>query len=195
MVASKRAEPADDLLSGLWADGGLDAAEIAGMALLLLVAGHETTANMLGLGAYVLMRMGQQHVTMTEPVVEELLRYLSVPHLGPLRAALEDVEIAGQTIKKGQVVTISIPAANRDPERFPDPEHLDLVGGAAGGQLAFGHGVHQCLGHQLARVELRIGYRALFERFPGLRVAVHDEEIPLRTDMSIYGVHRLPVIW
>jgi hypothetical protein len=95
-----------------------------------------------------------------------------------MRAALEDVEIAGRTIRKGQVVTLSIPAANRDPERFPDPETLDVTRPSPTGHLAFGHGIHQCVGQQLARLEIRIAYRALFERFPSLRLAVPPEEVP-----------------
>ncbi|MGW4473365.1 cytochrome P450 [Nonomuraea sp. NPDC004354] len=201
LVARKRAEPGDDLLSGLVAAGEATHEEIAGMGLLLLVAGHETTANMLGLGAYALLSAPAQLAALREDpslldgAVEELLRYLSVAHLGPLRAALEDVEIGGRTIRKGQVVTVSIPAANRDPERFADPEVLDVTRPPTAGHLAFGHGIHQCLGHQLARIELRVAYRALLDRFPGLRLAVPHEEIPLRTDMTIYGVRRLPVTW
>ncbi|MFF4622724.1 cytochrome P450 [Nonomuraea jabiensis] len=165
------------------------------------MAGHETTAAMLGLGAYVLLENPGQltalraNPALMEGAVEELLRYLSVAHLGPLRAALEDVEIAGRTIRRGLVVPLSIPAANRDPERFPDPEALDVTRPAPTGHLAFGHGIHQCLGHQLARIEMRIAYRALFDRFPALRLAVSLEEVPMRTDMTIYGVHRLPVAW
>ncbi|MEU0570965.1 cytochrome P450 [Nonomuraea sp. NPDC005983] len=201
LVGKKQAQPANDLLSGLVVEGGLTQEEIAGAGLLLLVAGHETTASMLGLGAYVLMenpdQLGalRQNPSLMEGAVEELLRYLSVAHLGPLRAALEDVEIAGQTIRKGEVVTLSIPAANRDPGRFQDPERLDVTKPVQVGHLAFGHGIHQCLGHQLARIEMRVAFRALFERFPGLRPAVPPEEVPMRTDMTIYGAHSLPVTW
>ncbi|WP_101786536.1 cytochrome P450 [Nonomuraea indica] len=201
LVARKRAEPADDLLSGLMSGGDLSPEEIAGAGLLLLVAGHETTANMLGLGTFALLSdPGQLAALRSEPsliegAVEELLRYLAVTHLGPLRAALEDVEIAGQTIRKGQVVTISVPAANRDPERFADPETFDVTRPPTVGHLTFGHGIHQCLGQQLARIEMRVAFPALFRRFPGLRLAVPPEEVPMRTDMSIYGAHRLPVTW
>ncbi|WP_250564198.1 cytochrome P450 [Sphaerisporangium fuscum] len=201
LVGAERAQPADDLLSGLVADGELSAEEITGMAMLLLVAGHETTASMLGLGTFALLEHPSQLAALRadpslwDGAVEELLRHLSVAHLGPLRAALEDVEITGRTIRKGQVVTPSIPAANRDPRRFDDPETLDVTKPAQAGHLALGHGIHQCLGHQLARVEMRMAYRALFDRFPHLRLAVPSEEVPMRTDMTIYGVHRLPVSW
>ncbi|MGW0484159.1 cytochrome P450 [Nonomuraea sp. NPDC003214] len=201
LVARKRAEPADDLLSGLVTGSDLSPEEIAGAGLLLLVAGHETTANMLGLGTFALLSdPGQLAALRSRPhliegAVEELLRYLAVTHLGPLRAALEDVEIAGRTIRKGQVVTISVPAANRDPERFADPETFDVTRPPTAGHLTFGHGIHQCLGQQLARIEMRVAFPALFRRFPGLRLAVPAEEVPMRTDMSIYGAHRLPVTW
>ncbi|WP_219509355.1 cytochrome P450 [Nonomuraea ceibae] len=201
LVARKRAEPADDLLSGLVTGSDLSHEEIAGAGLLLLVAGHETTANMLGLGAFALLSDPGQLAALRswphliEGAVEELLRYLAVTHLGPLRAALEDVEIAGRTIRKGQVVTISVPAANRDPERFADPETFDVTRPPTAGHLTFGHGIHQCLGQQLARIEMRVAFPALFRRFPGLRLAVPAEEVPMRTDMSIYGAHRLPATW
>ncbi|MEU8364216.1 cytochrome P450 [Nonomuraea sp. NPDC048882] len=107
---------------------------------------------------------------------------------------MEDVEIDGQVIKAGEVVTVSLPAANRDPEHFDDPDVLDLTRHASG-HLSFGHGVHQCIGQQLARIELRIACTALFERFPALRLAVPAAEVPMRTDMTVYGVHRLPVTW
>ncbi|MEV1171213.1 cytochrome P450 [Nonomuraea sp. NPDC049784] len=201
LAAGKQAQPADDLLSGLVTGGGLALEEVAGAGLLLLVAGHETTASMLGLGTYVLLENPGQLAALREDparwddAVEELLRYLSVAHLGPLRAALEDVEIEGQTIRKGDVVTLSIPAANRDPERFPDPETLDVTKPAPTGHLAFGHGIHQCLGHQLARTEMRVAFRALFDRFPDLRLADPSEAVPMRSDMTIYGVRQLPVTW
>lgn len=200
LVARKRSEPGDDLVTTLLAGAELDDDEVAGIAVLLLVAGHETTANMLGLGTFALLRHPDQLAalradpSLIEHAVEELLRYLTIVHLGPTRAALEDVEIGGQTIHAGDMVTISLSEANRDPERFENSEELD-VHNSATGHLAFGHGIHQCLGQQLARIEMRIGYGALLRRFPGLRLAVPPEEVRMRTDMSIYGVHNLPVAW
>ncbi|WP_219513772.1 cytochrome P450 [Nonomuraea ceibae] len=197
LVTAKRAAPADDLLSGLTA-GDLTDDELAGVGFTLLGAGLDTTANQLTLGVFALLSdpdAARARALRTNPaeVVEELLRYLSViPFL--LRVALEDVELDGHTIRAGETVTVSIQAANRDPLRFAEPDLLDL-GRAAGGHLAFGHGIHQCLGQQLARVELLAGLPALFERFPGLRLAVAPERVPLRTDMLIYGVHALPVTW
>ncbi|WP_049572962.1 cytochrome P450 [Nonomuraea sp. SBT364] len=200
LITRKRARPADDLLSGLVAGGELNDEELTGVAILLLIAGHETTANMLGLGTYALLTNPDQLAAMRDDPsvvdngVEELLRYLTIIHLGPVRAALEDVEIGGRLIRKGDSVTLHLPVVNRDPDRFADPGTLD-VARPVGGHLAFGHGIHQCLGQQLARIEMRIGYAALLRRFPGLRLAVPPDEVPMRTDMSIYGVHRLPVTW
>ncbi|MEU7895627.1 cytochrome P450 [Nonomuraea sp. NPDC049152] len=200
LAVRKRAEPEDDLLSGLAAQRDLTEQELAGIAFLLLIAGHETTANMLALGTFALLsnpaRLAALRDAGPEAVaasVEELLRYLSVLfHV--VRVALEDVEVEGRTIKAGESVTLYLAQANRDAERFAAPEELDLTHSVAG-HLAFGYGIHQCLGQQLARVEMRIAYPALLRRFPGLRLAVGSEEVPLRTDMAIYGVHALPVAW
>ncbi|MET7329554.1 cytochrome P450 [Nonomuraea sp. NPDC005650] len=198
LVVAKRAEPTDDLLSDLTRSDLTDE-ELANIGFLLLGSGLDTTANMLALGTFALLRHpGQLALLRDEPgrvdqVVEELLRYLTiVPFL--VRTALEDVELGGELVRAGETVTISVPAANRDPKRFPDPDVLDLRRDT-GGHVSFGHGVHQCLGQQLARVEMRAGYPALFRRFPSLRPAVEPEQVPLRTDMLIYGVHSLPVTW
>ncbi len=197
LVHRKRTEPADDLLSGLLASDLTDE-EATGMAFMLLGGGLDTTANMLALGTFALLRNPGQIRAVTDPgtvdnAVEELLRYLSVVP-GTVRVALEDVELEGVRVAAGESVLVSIPAANRDPEQFPDPDVLD-VSRPAGGHIAFGHGVHQCIGQQLARVEMRVGFPALFRRFPDLRLAVPPEQVPLRTDMVIYGVHALPVTW
>ncbi|MEV6149206.1 cytochrome P450 [Nonomuraea sp. NPDC052129] len=200
LIQRKRAKPEDDLLSGLIENGELNDEELTGVAFLLLVAGHETTANMIGLGTYALLTNPAQLALMrddpsaVENGVEELLRYLTIIDLGPIRSALADVEIEGRLIKAGDTVTIHLPVANRDPSRFPDGDVLDLARPATG-HLTFGHGIHQCLGQQLARAEMRIAYPALLRRFPGLRLAISPEEVPMRSDMSIYGVHRLPVTW
>jgi cytochrome P450 len=125
--------------------------------------------------------------------VEELLRYLTVGHTG-LRAALEDVELEGEVIRAGESVTLAMGAANRDPRQYPDPDVLDLRRRATG-HLALGHGLHQCLGQQLARVEMRVAFPALLARFPGLRLDCAPGDVPLRPDANIYGAHRLPVAW
>jgi cytochrome P450 len=199
LVADKRARPADDLISGLASGGELTDDELAGMALLLLVAGHETTANMLALGTFTLLGHPDQLATLRRDpalvpgAVEELLRYLTVVDF-MVRTALEDVELDGHTIRAGETVTVSLPAANRDPRRFADPGVMDISRDATG-HLTFGHGIHQCLGQQLARNEMRIALPALLDRLPGLRLAVPAEEVPMRSDMLVYGVHRLPVTW
>ncbi len=198
LVADKRAAPTDDLLSDL-TDSELTDAELAGVGALLLGAGFDTTANILALGTFALLTHPDQFDVLradpdlTERAVEELMRYLSIAHTGS-RCALEDVELAGQVIESGATVALSIQAANRDPLRFDDPDALDIRRTATG-HLSFGHGVHQCLGQQLARVELRVAFPALLSRFPNLRLAVPAAEVPLRTDSSVFGVHRLPVTW
>jgi cytochrome P450 len=200
LVSTKRAKPGDDILGGLIAGGELTDGEIATMGFLLLIAGHETTANMLGLGTFTLLTNPDQLALLrSDPglidgAVEELLRYLTIVHFGTTRTALEDVELDGQLIKAGEPVAISLPAANRDPMRFVDPDRLALNGNAAG-HVTFGHGIHQCLGQQLARIEMRIGFNTLLREFPTLRLAVPPQEVPMRDDMAIYGVHKLPVAW
>jgi cytochrome P450 len=202
LIARKKANPGgDDMISDLLATGEPTDEEAANMAMLLLLAGHETTANMLGIGTFTLLEHPDQlKILKDEPeiidnAVEELMRYLSIIHFGPMRSALEDVEIDGHLIKAGDTVLMHVPAANRDPEKFPgNPDELDLRRPASG-HVAFGHGIHQCLGQQLARIEMRIAFAKLFEEFPDLRLDVAPEEVPLRTNMGIYGVHSLPVAW
>ncbi len=201
LALAKRAEPGDDILSGLVHSGELTDEEIAGVGGLLLIAGHETTANMIALGAMCLLRKpGQLAALRAEPslmdgAVEELLRYLSVIQYGVRRTALEDVELGGHHIEAGSLVVCQVASGNRDQARFPDrPDELDVTR-PGGPHLAFGHGIHQCLGQQLARVEMKAALSALFERFPTLRLAVPVEEVPMREDMIVYGVHELPVTW
>ncbi|MFB8219824.1 cytochrome P450 [Streptomyces anulatus] len=215
LVLAKRAEPTDDLLSDLAAPApgpgagdlavpgpaasGLDDEELAGIGGLLLAAGIDTTANMLGLGVFALLADPVQldalraDPDLAGPASEELLRYLGVAD-PLLRSALEDVEVEGELIRAGETVTVSVQAANRDPRRFPDPDRLDIRRRATG-HLSFGHGPHQCLGQQLARVEMTVALPALFARFPALRLAVPPGEVPLRERSNIYGVVSLPVAW
>ncbi|MEU5849988.1 cytochrome P450 [Saccharopolyspora shandongensis] len=198
LVLAKRAAPTDDLLSGL-TDTDLTDEELVNIGFVLLGAGLDTTANMLALGTFALLSHPDQLAVLRDDpgtagrAVEELLRYLSIIPF-TIRTALADVELHGEQIKAGESVTISIPAANRDPEHFADPDVLDLLR-ASSGHVAFGHGIHQCLGQQLARVELQVALPALVTRFPALRLAIPPADVAMRTDMLIYGVHRLPVIW
>jgi cytochrome P450 len=199
LVATKRANPTDDVLSELTASDLTDE-ELKGVSLVLLAAGLDTTANVLALGTFALLQNPAQLAALRadpaliDGAVEELLRYLSVAKTF-MRTALEEVEVGGQTIEAGTTVVLSYATANRDPERFADPHLLDL-GRRHGGHLAFGHGIHQCLGQQLARVELGVAFRALVTRFPTLRLAVPAAEIDLRPETAdIYGVKSLPVTW
>jgi cytochrome P450 len=199
LVTAKRANPTDDVLSDLL-DTDLTDEELKGIALILLSAGFDTTANMLALGTFALLQNPEQLAALradpalTDGAVEELLRYLSVVKTF-MRTTLEDVELAGQTIEAGTTVILSYATANRDPEHFTDPHALDLRR-QDGGHLAFSHGIHQCLGQQLARVEMRVALPALINRFPTLRLAVPAEEVALRPETAdIYGVKSLPVTW
>jgi cytochrome P450 len=199
LCAAKRAEPGDDLLSDLARDEDLSLEELTGMAFLLLLAGHETTANMLALGTFALLEHPEQlQALRSDPslipdAVEELLRYLAVADVF-FRYAAEDVEFFGETIRAGSMVVLSLLAGNHDPGRYEAAGTLDVHRNARG-HLAFGHGVHQCLGQQLARIEMRAGFEGLLRRFPSLELAVPAREVKLRTDMNIYGVHALPVTW
>lgn len=199
LVRDRRAEPADDLLSDLAQDPDLTEDELAGLGGMLLAAGLDTTANMIAHGTFALLSHPEQAALLraepelAERAVEELMRYLSVA-TPTLRSALADIEIDGQVIREGETIVLALDAANRDPGRFPDPDVLDLRRDAVG-HLGFGHGAHQCLGQQLARVELKIALPALFARFPTLRLDVAPEEVPLRERMNIYGVVSLPVAW
>ena len=200
LVAAKRAAPTDDLLSDLAADAELADEEVAGMAILLLVAGHETTAKMLALGTMALLENRDQWDLLRERPeliaggVEELLRYLTIIHTGLIRQAKTDFEFEGHQIKARDYVTVSVQTANRDEAHFIEPDKLDVTGDAKG-HLTFGHGVHQCLGQQLARLEMRIAFSRLIARFPDLRLAVPAGEVPLVTGQSFYGVAELPVTW
>ncbi|MFC3453250.1 cytochrome P450 [Amycolatopsis speibonae] len=199
LVTRKRETPDDDILSDLGRYDDLTIEELAGAAFLLLLAGHETTANMLALGAFALLENPGQlaelraDAELLPGAVEELLRYLSVADIF-FRYATEDLELGGETIRAGSTVIVSLLAANHDPRRFEAPDTLDIHRNARG-LLSFGHGVHQCLGQQLSRIEMRAGFEGLLRRFPTLALAVPAGEIKLKTDMNIYGVHALPVTW
>jgi cytochrome P450 len=204
LVAAKRAHPTDDVLSDLTdpASGGGDLTdeELRGISLILLAAGLDTTANMLALGTFALLGEPAQWAALrgdpglADRAVEELLRYLSVAPTFQ-RTALEDVELGGQLITAGSPLILSYHAANRDPERFADPDTLD-VHREPTGHLAFGHGIHLCLGRQLARIEMRVALPALVRRFPTLRLDVAASDVALRpATADVFGVKSLPVAW
>ncbi|MDI3288731.1 cytochrome P450 [Polyangium sp. 15x6] len=199
LVTRKRAAPGEDILSDLARHDDLTVEELTGIAFLLLLAGHETTANMLALGTFALLEHPEQLAELRATpdllpdAVEELMRYLSVVDI-LYRYATEDIELGGETIRKGSTVVVSMLAANRDPQRFDNPDTLDIRRKTRG-HLSFGHGFHHCLGNQLARIEMRAGFEALLRRFPTLELAVPAGEVKLKTNMQIYGVHELPVTW
>lgn len=200
IVGAKRADPGTDLLSDLARGGEVTDEELLNIAWALLGGGFDTTTNMLALGTFALLTHPDQLALLRERpdlidnAVEELLRYLTISHLGASRAALEDVELNGTRIKAGDTVVVALPAANRDAAHFQDPDRLDITANVQG-HVAFGHGEHQCIGQHLARSVLRIAYPALFDRFPSLRLATPEREVPMRSDMLHYGVHELRVTW
>ena len=200
LVVAARTDPGEDLLGMLVREHGDDVTddELVGIGALLLVAGHETTSTMLSLGLLALLRHPAQLALVRHdpaaagPAVEELLRYLSVVHTGVARCARTDLELAGQRIAAGDLLLCSLPSVNRAVGERPD--ELDVARGAPG-HVAFGHGVHHCIGAPLARMELRIAIPALLRRFPGLALAVPDDELRYRELHTAYGVHALPVTW
>ncbi|MER6304068.1 cytochrome P450 [Kitasatospora sp. NPDC001539] len=200
LTEAKRSEPDDGILSRLVERGDLSTEEIGAMGRLLLVAGHETTANMTALSVLALLRNPEQldhlrrHPESAPGAVEELLRYLTIVHSGLTRVATEDVDLGGVRIRAGEGVVCMVNTANRDEQEFPGGDELDLTRDARR-HLAFGFGVHQCLGQPLARLELQIALNTVLRRLPGLRLAVPFEEIAFRGEMLIYGVHELPVAW
>lgn len=206
LVVEKMKHPGADLLSDVAvkhvATGGITAREAAISGRLLLVGGHETTANMIALGTLALLQNPEQLAVLRDTddpkllasTVEEMLRYLSIAHIAPRRFALEDIEMDGVTIRAGDGLALSLDAANRSPEEFPDPQRLDLRRDARK-HVAFGFGPHQCLGQPLARVELQIVYGTLYRRIPTLRLAIEPDQVDFKDEGIIYGVHSLPVTW
>jgi cytochrome P450 len=202
LVERARQQPGEDILGMLVREHGheLTNDELIGMASLLLLAGHETTSNMLGLGTLALLRHPDQLAAVRDdpdaigPAVEELLRWLSIVHSAIPRITSTDVEIAGVGIPAGRLVFVSLPSGNRDPEFIDSPEVLDIRRGAPG-HLAFGHGVHHCLGAPLARMEMRIAFPALLRRFPTLALAENFTDVPFRSFHFIYGLKSLEVAW
>ncbi|WP_103759716.1 cytochrome P450 [Streptomyces sp. SM10] len=205
LMGDKIARPADDLLSGLGTRveaGELTRLEAAEMGVLLLLAGHETTANMIALGTLALLEHPDQLALLRDTddpktvagAVEELLRYLNITHGGRRRVAREDIEIAGEVIRAGEGIIVPNDIGNRDPEVFSDPDRLDLRRDARR-HVAFGFGVHQCLGQPLARMELQVVYSTLYRRIPTLRLDTGLEQLSFKHDGAVYGVHELPVAW
>lgn len=203
LIDRKRREPGDGLLDELihrqLDEGALDRDELVSLATILLVAGHETTANMISLGTFTLLQHPRQlaelraEQTLMPAAVEELLRFLSIAD-GMLRVAKEDIDIAGSTIRAADGVIFSTSLINRDGTAHEGPEELDFHR-TNRHHLAFGFGIHQCLGQNLARAEIDIALRTLFERMPELRLAVPAHEIPFKPGDTIQGMLELPVVW
>ena len=202
LVEQARRAPGDDILGMLIREHGTELSddELVGIAGLLLLAGHETTSNMLGLGTLALLRHPEQLAAVRDepdavgPAVEELLRWLSIVHTSIPRITTAEVEIAGVTIPAHQLVFASLPSGNRDPQFTAAPDQLDIRRGAPG-HLAFGHGVHHCLGAPLARMEMRIAWPALLQRFPNLALAEDFADVQFRSFHFIYGLRSLLVRW
>ena len=201
VLMEKRAQPGNDLLTELVATGELTDDELTGLAFVLFAAGHDTTASMLALSTFFLLQdRSRWDALRADPssvdrTTEELLRYLTITPAGIMsRTALEDVELDGCVIRAGQSVTVHTGAANRDPERFDDPDRFDPARDATG-HLSFAHGRHMCLGQHVARLELRVGLEGLVRRFPMLRLAVPVDEVAMRDGIVRYGVDELPVEW
>ncbi|WP_370946621.1 cytochrome P450 [Amycolatopsis sp. cg5] len=200
IVKKQRAEPGDGLLGMLVKEHGdeISDEELAGLADGVLTGGLETTASMVALGAIVLLRDPEQFKRVHDddeaiaPFVEELLRYLTVVQMAFPRFAREDVEVAGVQIKKGDIVLVSLSGANRDASLGSSMETFD-PDRPASPHLAFGWGVHRCIGAELARMELRAAYPALVRRFPQMRLAVEAEDLAYRQLSIVYGVDTLPV--
>lgn len=181
--------------------GRLDHDDAVAIAELLVVAGHETTANMVALGTLLLLRHPEQLEKLRASpqlmgnAVEEMLRFLTITHYNGARVATQDTTLGDVQIREGEGAWALLAAANRDPEAFPDPDRFDIERNDAGHHVTFGFGVHQCLGQGLARMELAIIFERLLHRFPGLRLAVPFDQIRFKHDSFIYGVWELPVEW
>ncbi|MET8245155.1 cytochrome P450 [Streptomyces sp. NPDC005202] len=203
LIDRKQKEPGDGLLDELvqqqLREGTLDRAELIALTLILLVAGHETTANMISLGTYTLLQYPERLAelradpSLLPAAVEELMRMLSIAD-GLLRQASEDIEVAGTTIRAGDGVVFSTSVINRDEDVYPAPDTLEWHRPARH-HVAFGFGIHQCLGQNLARAELEIALSTLFERLPTLCLAAPADEIPFKPGDTIQGMLELPVTW
>ncbi|MFI9380239.1 cytochrome P450 [Kutzneria sp. NPDC052558] len=205
LVATHRKQPSDDLLSELVRardeEDRLTEAELVQFGITLLVAGHETTANQTGNFIYTLLsqphllRQLQDDPGLLNPAIEELLRITPLgANVSSPRIALEDVELSGTVVKAGEAVLTAMASANRAGDVFDHPEEIDFHR-ENNPHIAFGHGVHHCLGAQLARLELQVAVGTVLRRLPGLRFAVPVEEVPFKQGRLIRGLQALPVAW
>jgi cytochrome P450 len=205
LFEERRSEPGEDLVSALVAveDGGdtLSEEELSSMVALLIVAGHETTVSLIGNATLALLTHPEQQAALERDLsllpraVEELIRYDGPVERTLNRWAAVDVELRGKTIRRGDAVIVILGAADRDPERFDDPDRLDLAAERETRLLAFGRGNHFCLGAPLARLEAEIALGTLLRRLPGLRLAVPEEELRWRPVPLFRSLVALPVAW
>lgn len=205
LMTQKEKEPADDVLGRLVQrevrTGRLSHEEAYNVAKLLIVGTHESTANMISLGALTMMmkpevfRAMQEEPELAPSAVEELLRFHTAMHDGLPRVATEDVVVSGTKISAGESVVVSLASGNRDGSVFENPDEFDIRRPRTRRQLSFGHGPHQCLGQWLARKELQVVLPTLATRVPTLRLAVPFEELTFKEDSHVYGVRELPVTW
>ncbi|TFZ02808.1 cytochrome P450 [Ramlibacter henchirensis] len=205
LVRRKAADPGDDLLSRLIVNhmkpGRITERKVVSLARLFLTAGHESTTGTLGVGlAALLYHPDQLELLRRDPslirnAVEEILRFTDVTHSGRLRTAREDIQIGDVTIRAGDAIIMHQPTADRDPAVFEDPHRFDITRKNARLHLAFGSGIHMCIGQPLARMELQIAIITLVQRLPGLRPLVPLEQLPFHTGLAIYGLESLPVAW
>jgi cytochrome P450 len=205
LVDRKGREPGDDLISRLVTDyvatGQLNRETAALTGVIMMQAGHETTANMISLGTVALLqhpdafeRLGQtDNPAVIANTVEELMRYLTIVHSQVDRVAIEDLMIGGQLIRAGDMVMMNLPAGNWDTEFVENPETFDVDRNNRG-HLGFGYGVHQCIGANLARVEMQVAFATLARRLPGLKLAVPPDALQFK-EADIYGMKELPVTW
>lgn len=202
LAEDKQRNPGDDILTLLGREQALTGEHLADMSLLLLFAGHETTANMITLGTLLLLDnpailseiRDSDDPALLGNAIEELLRYLNITHMGRRRVAQRDIELCGRTIRAGEGVIITGDTGNRDSRVFPEPDKLDIHRKARN-HVTFGYGIHQCLGQPLARLELRVVFGTLFHRIATLRRSVPLSEIPFKEDSIVYGAHSAPVTW
>ena len=205
LVEQKQANPSEDAVSDLAervTAGEISVKEAAQLGTGLLIAGHETTANMIGIGILALLENPEQAALLRDSddpkfianAVEELMRFLSIIQTGQRRIAVEDIEIGGETIRAGEGIIIDLAPANWDGAAYPEPDKLDL-GREVGQQLGFGYGRHQCVGQQLARAEMQIVFPTLLKRIPTMKLAIPFNEVPFKHDRLAYGVYDLPVTW
>jgi cytochrome P450 len=204
VFADRRREPRNDLITALIqaeeAGDQLREEELYSMVVLLIVAGHETTVNLIGNGTLALLRNPEQLArlkadpSLMSNAVEELLRYDGPVERATLRFAAEDLVLGGQQLRRSEPIIVVLGSVNRDPAQFAHPDTLDLTRDNSR-HFAFGYGVHYCVGAPLARLEGRIALNTLLQRLPNLRLTLPADDLTWRFNPILRGMHHLPVVW